>query len=106
MHSLTHVRRAILIAIGVSVFLVGLHAQERRREDCHAYDPAKLSVREDVGDNVWVVTREDGARFNTFASKLDAEFALSFFREHTQVCYIGRDNQRSNHERYVMQYWK
>ena len=73
--------------------------------DCRPYDPAALHLIEDAG-GTWLLARGDGARLRVFANRSDADAGLIVFRQHSILCYIGRDNTRPNRGEYVMEYLK
>jgi hypothetical protein len=99
------------LVCGVAVATVGtiatlqLAAQTRiGREDCASYTPATLQLVEERGS--WLISREDGARFMVLDTKADADLMMEVFKAHSALCYVGRDNKRSNRDRYVFHYWK
>ena len=71
--------------------------------DCIPYDPATLSI-EDLGADGWRLNSSTSAMLLT-DNQADAEKALALARLHTQQCYIGRDNQRSDRSRYITTFW-
>lgn len=54
----------------------------------------------------WQLSRADGTRFRTFASREDAEAGLAVARENNQLCYIGKSNTLPDRERHIMEYWR
>jgi hypothetical protein len=74
-------------------------------EDCTSYTPDTITIQ-DRGEKGWVLERTDGAMFAWLDNKADAEAALAVAKRHTAICYIGRNNKRSDHRSYVMTYWK
>ena len=78
------------------------------RSTCVPYDPASLRLVEvrRTGDSDWQLLRGDGAIFEVFATREDAEEGLAVAKGHSQLCYIGKSNSRPNRELYIMEYWK
>jgi hypothetical protein len=75
------------------------------RSICVLYDPATLKlVQRANGD--WLLERGDGAIFKAFVDAEDAEAGLAVAKQHTQLCYIGKDNTRPDRARYIMEYWR
>lgn len=77
---------------------------EPAAEDCLSYNPANLTVH-DIGADGWQM-RDGGHAMAVFDTQADAEDAVKVARNHTQSCFIGRDNHRPNRDRYIVQYWK
>lgn len=73
-------------------------------EDCVSYNPANLTIH-DIGADGWQM-RDGGHAMALFDTQADAEDAVKVARNHTQSCFIGRDNHRPNRDRYIVQYWK
>lgn len=71
--------------------------------DCIPYDPATLSI-EDLGADGWRLNSSTSAMLLT-DTQADAEKALALARLHTQQCFIGRANQRSDRSRYITTFW-
>jgi hypothetical protein len=75
------------------------------RSICFPYDPASLTLVERPNGD-WLLERADGAIFRAFANREDADAGLAVARQHTQLCYIGKDNTRPNRVAYIMEYWR
>lgn len=70
--------------------------------DCISYDPPNLGISHHAGD-WWLL---DGpAELLPLASQADAERARAVASDHSRLCYIGRGNDRPDHDRYTMSYW-
>jgi beta-lactam-binding protein with PASTA domain len=73
-------------------------------EDCIAYNPSTLRIV-DEGAQGWLLT--DGrSRMLMLDNEEDARKALALAQNHTQQCFIGRNNQRPNRKDYIVEYWK
>ena len=73
------------------------------REDCLAYLPNALQIREE--GKRWLLT--DGrSRMLVLDDRDDAEPALHVARQHRSHCFVGRDNKRPNRGDYIVQYWQ
>ena len=72
-------------------------------EDCISYDPDTLSIehRRGVG---WVL-KSDRSSMAVFDTREDARQGLAVARRHTRQCFIGRGNDRSDRQRYIMNYF-
>jgi len=71
-------------------------------DDCLTYDPANLTLA-DGGANGWFVL--DGTHsILLMDTQADADAARQAMLAHTMICYIGRDNTRPDHSRYVHTY--
>ena len=66
--------------------------------------PAGLKLVELPRSGDWQLLRADGAIFKLFANREDAEAGLEVAKGHTQLCYIGKSNTRSNRKDYIMEY--
>jgi hypothetical protein len=98
-----------LFACSLIVVAVQLAAQKpitTGRSVCVPYDPATLKLSEIGATGTWRLQRDDGAIFELFADREDAEAGLEVAKRHTQICYIGKSNTRPNRQDYVMTYWK
>ncbi len=72
-------------------------------EDCLPYNVAALYVVQD-GDH-WLLT--DGLqRLVIYDNQADANLGLTVARQHTQICFIGRNNTRPNRSDFISTYWK
>ncbi|WP_326555005.1 hypothetical protein [Micromonospora sp. NBC_01813] len=72
-------------------------------EDCVGYDPANLSVTQQ-GD-AWLM-RDGNHAIKLFATSLDAQDGVKVARNWTQICYIGRGNERADRRRYIVTYFQ
>jgi hypothetical protein len=100
-------RIGVVLAIIVLalVGMIRLAAQVRAgREDCAPYNPSALKLTEERGH--WLISRDDGARFMVLDTKEDADVMMGVFGAHSALCYVGRNNERPDRERYVQHYWK
>lgn len=104
--------RYLFIACAIVAVAVTLGAQSdtgavtRGRSTCVPYDPSGLKLVELPGKGHWQLRRGDGAIFQTFVNREDAEAGLAVAKEHTQLCYIGKGNTEPDRQRYIMTYWK
>lgn len=71
--------------------------------DCIPYDPATLSI-EDLGATGWRLNSSTSAMVLT-DTQADAQKVLALARLHTQQCFIGRDNHRSDRFQYIANFW-
>ena len=76
------------------------------RSVCVPYDPLGLKIEQSGKGTDWRLIRADGAIFKVFADREDALAGLAVALEHTQLCYIGKSNTRTNRQDYIMEYWK
>jgi len=104
-------RKGIVILLCcVSAIAATLMAQSNTRpiregrSICVPYDPVTLKLVQRNSD--WLLERGDGAIFRAFVDRADAEAGLAVAKQHTQLCYIGKDNTRPNRTSYIMEYWK
>lgn len=91
------------------VFVAVAHTQRSGRrapEDCIPYDGSRLSII-DEGERGWLLSDDGGNhRMAMFDNEPDAALGLEVARQHNQMCFIGRNNRRSNRKTYIVQYWK
>ena len=84
-------------------------AQQRMppaREDCIPYNAARLEVI-NKGEKGWLLTDDGGNHWMAWLdNEADAEAALVVAKQHNKMCFIGRNNRRSNRRNYIIQYWK
>ncbi len=101
-------RLVVLFALGLVGIAVQVAAQTSSgpgttgRSVCVPYDPAGLKLVEIEHTGTWRLQRDDGAIFQQFTDRDDAQEGLEVARRHTQICY----NVRPNRQDYVMTYWK
>jgi hypothetical protein len=79
-----------------------LPAMPMPQHDCLSYDPPNLNISFHAGD--WWLLDGPGELL-PLASQADAERAKLVAGQHTRLCYIGRGNDRSDHDRFTMSYW-
>jgi len=73
-------------------------------EDCLTYDPFALTLS-DQGAVGWTLT--DGTSSMMLLDDLpDAQLAANVAMAHTQHCFVGRGNTRSDRYAYIFEYWK
>ncbi|MFV2020480.1 hypothetical protein [Micromonospora sp. LOL_023] len=72
-------------------------------EDCVGYDPANLSVTQQ--SDAWLM-RDGSHAIKLFATSLDAQDGVKVARNWTQLCYIGRGNERADRHRYIVTYFQ
>jgi hypothetical protein len=71
--------------------------------DCISYDPPNLGISEHAG-SWWLL---DGpAELLPLDNRADAERAKLVASEFTQLCFVGLGNDRPDHDRYTMTYWR
>ena len=95
----------VALAGAATIGMIQLVAQTRTREDCIPYNPSTLQLT-DEGDRGWLISSVDGSRFMGMDTKEDADVIMAVFKAHSSLCYVGRDNKRSNRSAYVHAYWK
>ena len=111
-------RKALVAAVFVcgmgTSYLLARPQVERRPQvveriapgsDCRSYDRAGLKLIAAAG-GTWLLARADGARLKLFANRSDADAGLAVFKQHSTLCYIGRDNTLPNRSEYIMEYLK
>jgi hypothetical protein len=76
--------------------------------DCLKYNPTAVRYEpfgtgfrliEDLGNG-------QGSAMALLDNEQDAQDAVAIAKRYTQQCFIGRDNQRSDREDYIVQYWQ
>jgi len=70
--------------------------------DCRSYNPDRLRSTKKGGQ--FVITDET-TRLLTLATRGEVRRALKWARKQKKRCFIGRDNRRYEHSKYVMSYW-
>lgn len=73
-------------------------------QDCLSYNPAALEIV-DLGEPGWRLTDGSSAML-VLDNEADAREALSLASQHSEHCFIGRNNSRSNRSSYILEYWK
>jgi hypothetical protein len=72
--------------------------------DCVGYNPNDLSVKS-AGDDGWLLA-DGGHQMLLLDTANDAERARMMASGHSRLCFIGRDNNRPNRHRYIMEFWR
>ena len=68
------------------------------------YNPTNV-VAEDLDADGWRL--KEGDHWMLMAHDMnDALSILRIVERHTRMCFIGRDNKRSNRKSYIMTYWE
>jgi hypothetical protein len=73
-------------------------------EDCIPYDPGNLGI-EDLGDLGWRLNSRSIAMVLVDNAD-DASKLRELASYYSQQCFIGRDNNRADRYRYIVDYWK
>lgn len=73
-------------------------------EDCIPYDPAALTIQDASPDGY--VLSSGASNMLLLDTQPDAQIAQQVAQDHTEQCFIGRGNSRSNRQRYIVEYWK
>lgn len=82
----------------------GLPYEPLTKTDAIPYNPTNV-VAEDIESKGWRL--KDGNHLMLTAHDMnDALAILRIVERHTRMCFIGRDNQRSNRKSYIMTYWE
>ncbi len=71
--------------------------------DCVGYNPSNLTV-EEYGTAGWRLV-DGGHSMLLLDTAADAERAKLVAAEHSKLCFIGRDNHRSDRYRYISEFW-
>jgi hypothetical protein len=103
--------RRIVVCLLFGLIVVSVQGAAQKpitvgRSVCVPYDPSTLELTEIGSTGTWRLQRNDGAIFEQFADREDAEAGLEVAKRHTQICYIGKSNTRPNRDDYVMTYWR
>jgi hypothetical protein len=72
--------------------------------DCIPYNPNNVEVVATGGH--WTLVEGGTHYMVALDSRADALIALQIVKQHSQFCFIGRDNNRSNRRDYIVEYWK
>jgi len=78
--------------------------QTSLNEDCLPYNPQNLQIKNE-GASGWLLT-DGSSRMLILDNEADAKNALAMAKRHTSHCFIGRGNNRSNRQNYIVNYWK
>lgn len=74
------------------------------KTDCIPYSPTSV-VAEDLDAKGWRI--KSGKSWMLMSHDLnDALAMLRIVERHTRMCFIGRDNERSDRKAYIMTYWE
>ncbi len=73
-------------------------------EDCIPYSPAGLHLIANADGSVTLASA--GSLMQTLDNNADGTLALSVAHAHSNQCFIGRNNSRSNRISYIFEYWK
>jgi hypothetical protein len=71
--------------------------------DCVGYQPRMLAVEAHGDDWLLMAGANELTRHDTEADAARAKLVAGGF---TELCFIGRDNTRDDHFRYIMTYWR
>lgn len=72
--------------------------------DCIPYNPNNIEIVS--FSSHWTLVEGGNHLMVALSSRLNAEAALQIVKQYNQYCFIGRDNNRSNREEYIVEYWK
>lgn len=72
--------------------------------DCESYDPAEVGIR-DAGEDGWRLTFDGADLPLQFDSMPDMARGRDVATDHTQLCFIGRGNDRPDPYRYIHEFW-
>jgi hypothetical protein len=78
-------------------------AVEAASEDCVSYNPANLTVT--ASGDAWLL-RDGNHAMKLFDTQTDAEDGRRVAHNWTRMCFIGRDNEKTDRYRYIVTYWK
>jgi hypothetical protein len=71
--------------------------------DCVTYDKTKLAVQQVQSD--WALTAGGGPLL-VLATQADALRAKVVANGYPKLCFIGRDNDKANPSRYIIEFWR
>ncbi len=71
--------------------------------DCIGYDPATLEIQ-DLGTTGWRLNAGASALL-LYDNETDALRGLAIAGNRTELCFIGRDNTRTDRFRYIREFW-
>ena len=73
-------------------------------QDCVSFNPLNLQIV-DLGADGWRLI--DGSHWlQIMDNRADAEAALAVAEQYNKLCFIGRDNHRSNRMDYIVEFWE
>jgi hypothetical protein len=72
-------------------------------EDCLSYNAAGLKI---VPQGTGWLLMNGAESMLLLSNKADAEKALVVAKQNAAHCFIGRNNQRADRKRYIVEYWK
>jgi C1A family cysteine protease len=82
----------------------GLSHEPLTKVDSISYNSSRV-VAEDIDDKGWQI--KEGNHFLLRAHDMDdALAALNIVQRHSKICFIGRNNKRSDRDKYIMTYWE
>jgi hypothetical protein len=74
-------------------------------EDCIGYDPAALHVV-NAGAVGWQLLEGTSHAMLLLDNEADAKNAQAMAEQHKSMCFLGRDNKRSDRKAYIVHYWR
>ena len=88
----------------------GLPVEKLSKSDIIPYDPKKVSARFNAKAGYWEIIEEISASFThgmfIADNEADAKAMLSVIKRYSKLCFIGRDNKKSNRKDYIMHYFE
>jgi hypothetical protein len=72
--------------------------------DCISYDPGIASIKYTAATPLWQVVSGNSALL-AFKQSGDANAGLALVKAYKKICFIGRNNARTDRMRYIMTYW-
>ena len=88
----------------------GLPVEKLSKSDIIPYDPKKVSARFNAKAGYWEIIEEISGSFThgmfIADNEADAKAMLSVIKRYSKLCFIGRDNKKSNRKDYIMQYFE
>jgi len=82
----------------------GLSYEPLTKVDCITYHPENV-VAEDMDERGWRL-KDDKTTLLMAHDMNDALAVLRIIERHTKMCFIGRNNRRTDKKAYVMTYWE
>ena len=88
----------------------GLPSETLSKRDVNPYKPQNVSVRYDASLGYWRVVEKlpnNSEHCMLIADNMaDALAMLSVVERYTKICFVGRDNKKTNYKDYVMTYFE